>query len=338
MAKTEIDGCVIKDGGVTLADLADLAAGKIIARKSGTTGVPEACTLSELLDMLGAFAQGSILYRGTSGWALLDYGTSGHFLKTNGAGANPSWAAGGGAPAGTNGDLQYYLNGAFAALPGTIDQYGMIIDRGLQLNASGNEGLYVRHNTAYAADALKVDCVTNSRVYLRMKAEGLLGLIPGRNSSSAFVTLGGTYFQDLNFRQSVGSGDTNASTCTVYANTFHKAGDRMEIEASYSLNSTNGSVELKFGTESVFTSGTISGSRKYILRSTLLMTDVNSMSVETTMIDSAGGSPIFEVADITIDETAQVNLVSIIKGVTNDEDTTQRRFIVSYFPHSYSSD
>jgi len=43
-------------------------------------------------------AQGDIIYRGATAWARLPAGTSGDFLKTQGAGANPLWApAAGGA-------------------------------------------------------------------------------------------------------------------------------------------------------------------------------------------------------------------------------------------------
>lgn len=41
-------------------------------------------------------AQGDIIYYNGTAWVRLAAGTSGYFLKTNGAGANPSWAAGGG--------------------------------------------------------------------------------------------------------------------------------------------------------------------------------------------------------------------------------------------------
>lgn len=40
-------------------------------------------------------AQGDIIYYNGTAWVRLAAGTSGYFLKTNGAGANPSWAAGG---------------------------------------------------------------------------------------------------------------------------------------------------------------------------------------------------------------------------------------------------
>jgi hypothetical protein len=39
--------------------------------------------------------QGDILIRNSSGLARLGYGTNGHFLKTQGSGADPVWAAGG---------------------------------------------------------------------------------------------------------------------------------------------------------------------------------------------------------------------------------------------------
>lgn len=51
-------------------------------------------TLSALIDNSIGSTQGSILYRSTTGsWILLTPGTSGQYLQTLGAGANPQWAA-----------------------------------------------------------------------------------------------------------------------------------------------------------------------------------------------------------------------------------------------------
>jgi hypothetical protein len=47
--------------------------------------------ISEFLDVLGT-AQGDIVYRDASGWAVLAPGTAGQVLETGGAAANPSWA------------------------------------------------------------------------------------------------------------------------------------------------------------------------------------------------------------------------------------------------------
>jgi hypothetical protein len=49
--------------------------------------------MSSNLDAIGA-VQGDILYRGASAWAALPPGTSGAYLRTAGAGANPLWAGG----------------------------------------------------------------------------------------------------------------------------------------------------------------------------------------------------------------------------------------------------
>lgn len=48
-------------------------------------------TLTALVDSIGS-TQGNILYRNGSNWTVLAPGTSGQFLKTQGAGANPTWA------------------------------------------------------------------------------------------------------------------------------------------------------------------------------------------------------------------------------------------------------
>lgn len=91
------DGAVttpkIADGAITLAKLANIATAKILGRKTAGSGAPEELTLSDVLDLIGSAARGDILYRGNSGWTRLAAGTSGYFLKTLGAGADPAWAA-----------------------------------------------------------------------------------------------------------------------------------------------------------------------------------------------------------------------------------------------------
>src|SRR5574341_1082320 len=65
---------------------------RVAGRNAAGAGAGEEVTLSQLLDWIGAAAQGDILYRGTLTWARLAAGTLGQALKTNGAGANPAWA------------------------------------------------------------------------------------------------------------------------------------------------------------------------------------------------------------------------------------------------------
>ncbi len=55
-------------------------------------GTINTTVLSPSLDNIGN-TRGSILYRGASGWAVKTPGTSGYFLKSFGAGADPDWAA-----------------------------------------------------------------------------------------------------------------------------------------------------------------------------------------------------------------------------------------------------
>lgn len=112
---------------ITNAKLADMATQTIKARKTAGTGDPEDCTLSEVLDFIGSAAQGDILYRGASAWQRLGAGTSGQFLRTAGAAANPAWAAAGTANKATP--------GSFTTNDGLIIQWSTTV---VTLNASGN--------------------------------------------------------------------------------------------------------------------------------------------------------------------------------------------------------
>lgn len=56
-------------------------------------GVLGNATLSSLTDTAFGSAQGDILYRSAAGWTALAPGTSGQFLQTQGAAANPQWAS-----------------------------------------------------------------------------------------------------------------------------------------------------------------------------------------------------------------------------------------------------
>jgi hypothetical protein len=83
----------IANSAVTNAKMANMTASTIKARITASTGDPEDATLTQVLDLVGSAAQGDILYRGASTWTRLGAGTNGHYLKTQGTGANPTWAA-----------------------------------------------------------------------------------------------------------------------------------------------------------------------------------------------------------------------------------------------------
>jgi hypothetical protein len=83
----------IRDNKVTYAKMQDISATKrVIGRNTAGAGDPEEVTVDQLLDWIGTAAQGDLIYRGATTHARLAAGTSGFYLKTQGAGANPVWA------------------------------------------------------------------------------------------------------------------------------------------------------------------------------------------------------------------------------------------------------
>lgn len=66
--------------------------GRVLEDRGAATD-PSFQTLSQVIDDGISSTQGSILYRDASAWKALGPGTSGNFLKTQGAAANPVWAA-----------------------------------------------------------------------------------------------------------------------------------------------------------------------------------------------------------------------------------------------------
>jgi hypothetical protein len=92
-----------------------------------------------LLDDISA-TQGSILYRSASGWVALPPGTAGHFLKTNGAAANPEWAA---ASGGGGGAFNPPLASDFPTIVDNAGSTGAAADdadRGLLLTLTSTSG------------------------------------------------------------------------------------------------------------------------------------------------------------------------------------------------------
>lgn len=82
----------IDNNVVTYAKLQDVGNSRVLGRVTAGSGDAEELTPSQVLDLLSS-TRGVVLYRGASGWAALSPGTSGYFLKSNGAGADPSYAA-----------------------------------------------------------------------------------------------------------------------------------------------------------------------------------------------------------------------------------------------------
>ena len=69
-----------------------IPAGYILANATGFTASPTGTALTTELDAAIGSTQGSVIYRGASGWLALGSGTNGQFLETQGSGSNPQWA------------------------------------------------------------------------------------------------------------------------------------------------------------------------------------------------------------------------------------------------------
>lgn len=90
--KATTDGVEFATQSAMLDTLGAPAAGNLLQRGASAWAL---VTISAVLDGISS-TQGAVLYRGASAWAALAPGTSGDVLTTAGAGADPSWAAGGG--------------------------------------------------------------------------------------------------------------------------------------------------------------------------------------------------------------------------------------------------
>lgn len=108
--------------GMTLADLEEYLLNHQLQEGSGITLTPSgnisdsptiSAAVQDILDQITT-TRGSVLFRGAADWQALAPGTSGHFLKTLGAGADPTWSVGGSTPpGGSSGQVQYNNAGAF---------------------------------------------------------------------------------------------------------------------------------------------------------------------------------------------------------------------------------
>jgi hypothetical protein len=96
--------------------LSDIAAGSLIANSTAGAAEPTGTTLTAVLDQAVSSTQGSIIYRNATTWVALGPGSSGTFLKSQGAGANLTW----GTPlVATLGDVRVVTSGASDTVLGT---------------------------------------------------------------------------------------------------------------------------------------------------------------------------------------------------------------------------
>lgn len=81
-------------------------------------------TASDLIPSLTSTpSQGDVLYYNGTDWVALSPGTSGEYLETQGASANPQWSAVSALPSGTQGDILYYNGSDWVVLGAGTDGY-----------------------------------------------------------------------------------------------------------------------------------------------------------------------------------------------------------------------
>jgi hypothetical protein len=105
---------VLLGEGTSAVAFATIGTANRVLADNGSGADPSFKTLTALLDAVFGSAQGDVLYRGASLWAALAPGTSGNFLQTQGASANPQWAAVTGLSAIADGDLLANTSGGSA--------------------------------------------------------------------------------------------------------------------------------------------------------------------------------------------------------------------------------
>ena len=147
---------------VTYAKIQNISAtSRLLGRKSSGAGSTEELTLSEVLDFIGSAAHGDLLYRGTSTWARLAAGTSGQYLKTLGAGADPAWATV--SPVASAGLRNVCINGGF-----TINQAGYVSGAALA-------------STVYAHDQWKAGVNGGNYTFTQLESETQISLADGKS-------------------------------------------------------------------------------------------------------------------------------------------------------------
>lgn len=122
---------------VANSELSTMSDGTVKANVSGSTSTPSDVTISSLLDKLFGSTQGSVVYRGASSWSALAPGTSGYVLKTQGAGANPTWAAESGGGGGGSAVLPGYIYGLTLSTAGSSSTFS--VATGVATDASATD-------------------------------------------------------------------------------------------------------------------------------------------------------------------------------------------------------
>ena len=176
------DGTWVAVGGGTPT----LTAGTVLGNTNTISQAGTSTTMSAMLDNNFGTVEGSVLYRGASGWAELSPGTAGQFLQTAGAGAVPVWAS-----------ISRYPVVAFAQTPLQNSQISVVplIAAGT-FTTTGAIGEITNHPTATNTQILELVSSAGSIIASGTVTISTAGSITFPSITSAHAA--GAYVQQIN--------------------------------------------------------------------------------------------------------------------------------------------
>lgn len=202
------------DNTITNIDLTSSVTGTLPVGNGGTGQTTAQAAINALMAASGALSQGDVFYYNGTNVVRLAAGTNGHFLQTQGAGANPQWAAGGGGSTPTGGTL----NRAVATSSTSASTSTQIpTDNTIPQNTEGAEYLTVTITPTSATSKLRITFsgwLSNSG--LGSATVALFQDSTANALSSYYSTQGGAdYGTGVNLIYEMTSGTTSATTFKI---------------------------------------------------------------------------------------------------------------------------
>lgn len=195
--------------------------GSLAKAKDGSSGQfyiygnngPELTDLQSILDSVLGSTRGGIIYRGASGWAKLDPGTSGNFLKSNGTGADPSYAA--------VSQARVFLSSVTAnnssanldftsGIDGTYSNYEFIIEN--LVPATNNDPIYLQVSTNAGSSYETTNYIGGSTSVIVMVAAAVLSNSSGGGLCGRYILANPSGASNKKFLYGSGAAFTSSST------------------------------------------------------------------------------------------------------------------------------
>lgn len=147
------------------------------------------------------------------------------------------------------------------------------------------------------------------------------------------LKLSGVISNSISSVSNSGSGATDLISYDFPKNTFINNQDLMEIEAwgTYAANANNKTVQLKFGSQTIFTTGAIAANNtSWSFKAKIIRTGNSSQEIITEAIYN--GSALTTRTAGTQDSNEQITIKCVGTGSSND-DITQRALIIKLTPY-----